>query len=128
MQSTAEGRRLENPEEVFEKVRERSKGLVQVIDEMRVALEEHCRILRGRKLADLFAMNPRELREMRLTGRRAERTIRGTRRFLLEDLTQALSSLHDILAEYSRTVDEKMNEEAAAEDGEWSGIRCTLLS
>lgn len=102
----------------YEKVRQHAGDVVTMIDEVRVSLNDHAGLLRSRTLNDLFA-NRDDLDAMRATASRAKKVLRGSGRFLVDDVTASLQALRQSLAEYSKMVVDKLKEEGrTAAEGE----------
>jgi hypothetical protein len=106
----------DNYDEEYEKIHDQAGDVVTIIDEVRVALDEQLDLIRGRALSDLFN-DHQDLDAVRATTKRAKRVLRGSGRFLVDDVTTSLQALRGSLAQYSKLVVDKLKEEFPAAEG-----------
>lgn len=112
----------DNFDEEYDKVRDQAGGVVSLIDETREALNGQLGLLRDRTLVDLFNQHD-DLDAVRATAKRAKRVLRGSGRFLVDDVTNSLQALRTSLSEYSQTIVDKLKVECPSAEGT-NGSRC----
>jgi hypothetical protein len=106
----------DNFDEEYDKVRDQAGGVVTLIEETRETLNGQLGLLRDRTLIDMFKQRD-DLDAVRATAKRAKRVLRGSGRFLVDDVTNSLQGLRASLAEYSQTIVDKLKEECPSTEG-----------